>query len=183
MTVSIKTAIENVKEINTSDAALSTLLDIERVIDNLDIYVFKHWKLGELVEGPIFEKYFVTTKWMWAYKQMPDPRGGEQLLSYNCVVTYKKEKLEHPIKIKSSSDFKEGTKIAKTTKIPIWVVTIVMPRKLISDIRQGTIEVEGEKLDMAEISNSFEVGIDEKEFKQNQDSMEKNDTNTDQGGL
>ena len=60
----IKDVIENTKEISMSDSALNTLMDFERVIDELDIYVFKHWKQGELVQGPKYEKYFVTCTFM-----------------------------------------------------------------------------------------------------------------------
>ena len=56
----IKDVIENTKEIYMSDSALSTLMDFERVLDELDMYVFKNWKAGELVAGPAYEKYFVT---------------------------------------------------------------------------------------------------------------------------
>jgi hypothetical protein len=43
-----------------TDSAVNTLLDFERVIDELDIYAFKNWKRGELVAGPKYEKYFVV---------------------------------------------------------------------------------------------------------------------------
>jgi hypothetical protein len=163
MSQSIKDALENTKDIYMSDSALATLMDIERVIDSLDVYAFKNWKLGELVEGPTYEKYFVTTVWMFPYKLMPDPRGGEQLLNYNCQVLYKKDTLEYPVKPKSPDDFKAGTKIAKTKKVPIWLITITVPRNLISDIEKGTIEVESESLDLEELGQAYETGADQDE--------------------
>lgn len=107
---SIKDVLTNIQDIYMSDSALSTLLDFERVLDELDVYVFKNWKNGELVAGPQYEKYFVTCTFMWPYKQMPDPRGGEQLLNYNCEVLYKKDHLEFPVKPKSPDDFIPNTK-------------------------------------------------------------------------
>jgi hypothetical protein len=161
MSQSLQDALENVKEIYMSDSALATLLDFERVIDELDVYAFKNWKLGELVAGPEYEKYFVTCTFMFPYKKMPDPRGGEQLLNYNCEVLYKKDDLEYPIKPKSPNDFKPGTKMAKTKKVPIWLITLTIPKKLMSEIQQGSIEVENEKLDLDDLGQAYEEGVDE----------------------
>jgi len=163
MAQNLKDALENVKDIFMSDSALATLLDYERVIDELDVYAFKNWKMGELVEGPKYEKYFVTCTWMYPYNMMPDPRGGEQLLNYNCQVLYKKDMLEYPVKPKSPKDFKDGTKIAKTKKVPIWLITITMPKSLMTEIEKGSVEVENEKLDLEDLSQAYEQGEDQEE--------------------
>lgn len=163
MSQSLKDALENVKEIFMSDSALATLLDFERVIDELDVYAFKNWKLGELVVGPVYEKYFITCTWMYPFKMMPDPRGGEQLLNYNCQVTFKKDRLEFPVKPRSPKDFKPGTKVAKTKKVPIWLVTITIPKDLMTEIQKGSVEVENEKLDLEDLSQAYETGADEQE--------------------
>lgn len=168
MAQTLQTALDNVKDIYMSDSSLATLLDFERVVDELDVYVFKNWKLGELVEGPIYEKYFVTATFMWPYAKMPDPRGGEQLLNYNCEVLYKKDELEYPIKLKSSDDFKPGTKMAKTKKVPIWLVTITMPKSLMTEIQRGSVEVESEKLDLEDIETAYEEGDSEDTTQQDQ---------------
>lgn len=164
MATSIKSALENIKEIYMSDSSLSTLLDFERVIDELDVYAFENWKLGELVEGPIYEKYFVTCTFMWPYKKMPNPRGGEQLLNYNCEVKFKKDKLEFPVKPKSPDDFKPGTKMAKKKQTPIWLVSITIPKKLMKDIQQGSIELENEKLDLEDLEQAYEEGVDKEDM-------------------
>lgn len=171
MAINIHDALSNVKDIYMSKSALNTLLDVERVIDELDVYVFKNWKLGELVAGPEYEKYFVSVTFMWPYKKMPDPRGGEQLLNYNCEVQFKKDYLEYPVKPKSPDDFRPGTKMAKTKKVPIWLVTLVIPKKLISEIHQGSLELEDETLDMEDIESAYEEGDDE-DMNMSPDSME-----------
>jgi hypothetical protein len=40
---------ENIKDIYMSEGSLLTLLDFERVLDELDLYAFKNWQIGELV--------------------------------------------------------------------------------------------------------------------------------------
>ena len=161
MSKAIHDVIENTKEIFMTDSSLATLLDFERVLDELDTYVFAHWKEGELVEGPIYEKYFVTCTFMWPYKLMPDPRGGERLLDYDCEVYYSKDTLEYPIKVENPDDFEAGTKMPKMAKKPVWLVTIVMPKKLMQETQQGSLELEGATLDMEDIESAYEEGNDQ----------------------
>ena len=165
MPANIKDILSNIKDIYMTDSSLETLLDYERVLDELDLYSFKHWKLGELVEGPVYEKYFVTCTWMFPYRKMPDPSGGERLLNYGCEVEYWEDVLEYPIDIKSPDDFKAGTKVPKMVSTPVWMVTITMPKKLMTDIQQGSIELESETLDTEDIEAAYEQGLDDDVYK------------------
>lgn len=171
MSKKIHDVIENTKAIFMTDSSLNTLLDFERVLDELDLYVFSHWKEGELVEGPVYEKYFVTCTFMWPYKLMPDPRGGERLLDYDCEVYYSKDTLEYPIKVKTPDDFEPGTKMPKMGKKPVWLVTIVMPKKLMQEIQQGSLDLESASLDLEDIEQAYEEGQDS-EVNYNQEEIE-----------
>lgn len=161
----INDVLENIKSISLTDSAVNTLLDFERVIDELDIYTFANWKKGELVEGPKYEKYFVSCTFMWPYKLMPDPRGGERLLDYGCEVLYKKDHLQYPIKVKEPKDFKPGTKVPKLARTPIWLVEVIMPKKLMQEINQGSLELEAGNVDAEDIEQSYEEGLDSKMYK------------------
>ena len=161
MPADIKEIIQNTKDIYMTDSALNTLLDFERVIDELDVYAFAHWKQGELVEGPVYEKYFLTCTFMWPYKNMPDPRGGERLLEYDCEIKYRKDYLAYPVKIKTPNDFEPGTKIPKMANTPVWLVEITVPKKLMRDITRGSLELESETIDAEEIDQSYEQGLDQ----------------------
>lgn len=158
----IKDAIANTKKIYLSDSALNVLLDFERVIDELDLYVFKNWEKGELVEGPIIEKYWVRCKFMWPLKMMPDPVGAERLLPYGCKVTYEKTHINVPTKIKEPDDFRpDGSRKGKLVEVPVWLVDITMPKELIADIEQGSLEIAGEETDLEDIQNAYQQGIDQ----------------------
>jgi hypothetical protein len=165
MAKNINDVLENIKSISLTDSAVSTLLDFERVIDELDIYTFANWKKGELIEGPKYEKYFITCTFMWPYKKMPDPRAGERLLEYGCEIAYKKDHLEYPTKVKSPDDFKPGTKFPKLSRTPVWLVEIVMPKKLMQEINQGSLELESGNVDAEDIEQSYETGADENIYK------------------
>jgi len=157
----IKDVIQNTKDIYMSDSALSTLMDFERVLDELDMYVFKNWKAGELVVGPKYEKYFVTCTFMWPHKLMPDPRGAERLMEYDCEIKWTKDVLEYPVKVKEPTDFKPGTKVPRLGKVPVWLVEITMPKKLMFEIERGSLELESESVEAEDVESAYETGADE----------------------
>jgi len=129
--------IKNVQTLSVNDSAFRILKDFERVLDELDLYVFANWIDGELIEGPIVERYAITCKFMWTRDNMPDPEGGKRLLDYGCVVTYQKDNLLVPRKVRKPDDFRPGTKKGKIDAHPIWIVSITIPKKLMQDIFQG----------------------------------------------
>ena len=166
----IKHAIENTKRIYLSDSSLNVLLDFERVLDELDIYAFANWFKGELVEGPIVEKYWVTCTFMWPRKLMPDPRGGERLLPYGCHVSYEKTSIKTPMAIKKPGDMRDdGSKKGKLVDVPVWLVKIEVPQELISDIEQGSLEIAGQDIDLEDINSAYQQGLDKKSLVQQED--------------
>ena len=173
MATNLKSLLQNIKDIYMSDSSLETLLDYERVLDEIDLYSFKNWKKGELVAGPIYEKYFITCKWMYNYRDMPDPDGGARLLNYGCEVVYELDTFEYPIDVKSPDDFKAGTKVPKLVSKPVWVVSITIPKKIMSEIEKGSIELESEILDKEEIESAAEEGKDNDVY-QNQQVQQQN---------
>lgn len=130
--------IKNIETLTTNDDAFKILKDFERVLDDLDLYVYKNWEDGELVVGPEVHRHAVTCKFMWPKKNMPDPVGASRLLDYGCKVTYEKSNLLVPRKVYKPSDFRPGTKKGKIDAKPIWVVSITIPKKLMQDIYQGS---------------------------------------------
>ena len=156
---------ENIRDIYLSEGSLLSLLDFERVLDELDIYAFKNWQLGELVAGPEIGKYRVTCIFMWPEKLMPDPRGARRLLPFDCDVKFKKTVMKVPIKITDPSDYRPGTHKARIGEAKIWLVEITMPKTLMSDIRTGSIELEDEEIDLADLDDAYEQDLDKEENK------------------
>lgn len=172
MVANVKDIIDNTKSIYVSDSALESLMDFERVLDELDTYVFKNWIKGELVEGPIYEKYFITCTFMWPYELMPDPRGAERLLDYNCEVRYRKTKFSYPVTVKDPSDFRDGTHMPRMTEKPVWLVEIVMPKQLMRDIEKGSIELESDTIDLEDLEQSYETGLDDDIYKSEEEQQQ-----------
>ncbi len=155
---------ENIKDIYLSEGSLLTLLDFERVLDELDLYAFKNWQIGELVAGPTIGKYRVTCIFMWPEKLMPDPRGARRLLPFDCEVKFKKTRMKVPMKITNPDDFRPGTHKARLIEKKIWLVEITMPKALMSDIRTGSVELEDEEIDLEDLDRAYEQDLDQESY-------------------
>lgn len=129
--------IKNLQTLSENNSSFKVLKDFERVIDELDIYVFKHWEEGELLAGPDVSRYSVSCTFMWPEDEMPDPEGAKRLYEYGCQVVYTKTNILIPRKIKEPGDFRPGTKKGKIDAHPIWTVKVTMPKKLMQDINTG----------------------------------------------
>jgi hypothetical protein len=161
--------VNNIKGIMTSDGTMSTLLDFERVLDEADLYAFQNWKLGELVDGPVVKRYDVTCTFMWPEKLMPDPRGAKRLLPLGCKIKFKKTKIKVPIQIQEPSDYKPGTHYPKMVTRHIWLVNINMPKQLMNDIREGSIDIAEQTIDLEDLDTAYAKDYDKADLKdQNQ---------------
>ena len=156
---------ENIRDIYLSEGSLLNLLDFERVLDELDLYAFKNWQLGELVQGPDIGRYKVGCIFMWPEKLMPDPRGARRLLPFDCEVKFKKTRIKIPIKIESPDDYIPGTHKARLVEKPVWLVEIVMPKSLMADIRTGSMEFEDQTVDLEDLDAAYDEDLDQEEFR------------------
>ena len=160
--------IKNLQTLSENNSAFKVLKDFERVIDELDVYVFKNWEEGELIAGPDVNRYDVTCKFMWTRDNMPDPNGGKRLVDYGCQVVFAKEVIMLPRKIKSPGDFRPGTKKGKIDAHPIWTVTITMPKKLMQDVYVGKENKENNR--MAELMKYSQQDAQEENVAQEEPS-------------
>jgi|TARA_Y100000296_G_scaffold69894_1_gene84114 hypothetical protein len=136
--------IRNVQSLYAVGPTLTILKDFERVLDELDVYVFQNWEDGELLSGPVDSRHFVTCSFMWPADKMPDPSGGKRLLDRGCKVTYAKDELLKPREIKSPEDYRPGTTKGKIDAHDIWVVQVKMPKELIGNFKHGKDEIESQ---------------------------------------
>ena len=162
---------ENIRDIYMSEGSLLTLLDFERVLDELDLYAFRNWQIGELVSGPDIGKYRVTCIFMWPERLMPDPRGARRLLPFDCEVKFKKTAMKVPMKIEDPSDYRPGTKKARLVEKKIWLVSITMPKALMSDIRTGSVELEDQDIDLADLDDAYEQDLDKDSYQNEQQAQ------------
>jgi hypothetical protein len=152
----------NLDNILGNETVLDVLLEFENMLDSIDIYAFKHWQHGEVVDGPHLGRYWVTVSLMYPYKLMPDPLGAERLLGYDCDVTYKKIKYTRPVKIKTQDDLEmsdQGKRVPKKVSTPAWLVTIKMPRRYIDEMVYDAGSNEGD-FDQEAVNAAYDEGMD-----------------------
>ena len=65
-----------------------------------------------------------------------------------------------PIKIENPDDYRQGTRKPKMIKKDIWLVEITIPKYLINDIRQGSVELEDQDVDLADLDQAYEQDLD-----------------------
>jgi hypothetical protein len=147
MPTDIKDIIQNIEQLYGSNNALNLLKDFERVLDELDVYVYDNWIDGELVSGPHEKRYFVECTFMWPKDTMPEPKGGLALIDYGCKVEFAESKIAKVRKIRKPDDIRPGTKKGKVDHEDIWMVKIIMPKKLMNDIKRGYADLDRNKVE------------------------------------
>lgn len=152
--------VDTIRGVYMSDGAMSTLLDFERVLDEADVYAFKNWIIGELVQGPVIGRYNAKCVFMWPYKLMPDPRAALRLMNIGCKVAYAKSSIKVPVEVNDYDDFVPGTRYPKMTKKSIWFVEITVPFDLMDDIKEGSIDLADATIDLSDLEDAYDEDLD-----------------------
>lgn len=149
MTIAVKMLNDQVKKISDTNTLLDMLLEFEKVLDTSDIYAYKNWIKGEVIEGPKLSRHWVSVKLMYPYKSMPDPDGAKRLIARDCLIKYSKDTLITPVKVQAFGDVTQEVRPdgsirykAKTKSEPIWVVEIKMPRRYVDEFASEVVEAD-----------------------------------------
>ena len=164
--VNFVSIINTIKGVMTSDGTMSTILDFERVLDEADLYAYKNWILGELVQGPNVGRYSVKCIFMWPYKLMPDPSGAKRLLAIGCNLKFAKTEIKVPIEVKDYDDFVPGTRYPKMIERKVWLVEIEIPKELMNDMKEGSIDLAEQSIDLEDIDSAYEEDLDKENTEQ-----------------
>lgn len=132
--------IRNIDDLYENNTSLSILKDFERVLDEMDTYVYENWDQGELCYGPQVDRHWITAGFMWPRDKMPNPVAAQRLQDLGCKIKYAKSHMVEPRKIKSTEDYRPGTKKGQLDRKPIWIVEIQMPKKVAFDMYKGYMD-------------------------------------------
>lgn len=162
------------KRVGGESTSLDMLMEMEKTFDNANLYAYKNWLDGELVEGPAINRYWFTTMWMYPHKMMPDPAGSLRLIKYGCKVSFAQDTLLEPRSVKDPmKDIKSGAanerKQAKIDKKPVWLVQIEMPRKFVDDAHDALLQFEDDEIDMDDINAAYDEDLGAEEESKEQD--------------
>ena len=162
-----KSAQDVVNRISDNEDLIDILIDIENYLDSNNLYVYKNWKLGEVVAGPFTRPYWIKLTLKYPYRKMPDPEGGLRLLQHGTKFSFRKAEELVPITVKSESDYQPGTKKPKMKKIKIWLIDMLIPRKFVRNIDKEVMDQYEEEVDVETVDDAEAEGINsEKAVKQ-----------------
>ena len=153
--------VDTIKNIYMTDGAMNTLLDFERVLDEADIYAYRNWINGELVQGPDVGRYTCKCTFMWPYKLMPDPRASLRLSTIGCGVKMMKSKIEVPVAVTSYEDFQSGSRYPKMKENQVWFMQITIPFELMDDIKEGSVDIAEDTIDLSDIEDAYDNDLEQ----------------------
>jgi len=153
------------KNINR-ESALDVLLEIDGVFDNINLYAYKNWIEGEIVDGPHIERYWITLTLMYPHKLMPDPDGAMRIVKNGGKVFFAKEKLITAAKLETPDDIdhegddrRPGQPAAKKLKRPVWLVTVELPRSFIDAMSSDKVQVDDVSIDTNAVEDAYDDGL------------------------
>jgi hypothetical protein len=144
----------DLKTIEETPHLLEILLQCEDILDSLDIYVFKHWLSGEVVQGPRIRKFWVTLSLKYDYEDMPDPRAALRLLKHGVYVKYNKVKVEH---------------LHTDHERYCWILDMEFPRKLLNGMNNSGVDFYNQEVDADDVNQAEDEGVDTDTAYQTQD--------------
>ena len=164
----IKDIVENSKKIYMSESALETLMDFERVLDELDLYAFKNWKKGKIVEVGRPSKYWIDLTLMYDKSEMPDPEGALRLTNKKCQVKFNEDVFEYPKKITSPEDIEVEIRRdrvyrkTKTESDPVWLVELRVPRKYLEHYDEAETKMNDDAISTQDATDGamLQQGVD-----------------------
>ena len=130
--------LRNIKKIYASDNVINSLVGMEKVMDDVNLYAYENWRIGEVVDGPHDTKYMTEATFMWEADKMPNPEGALRLTNLGAKVEFKRDIKLTPRKIRSYDDYRPGTRKAKLDEQPVWLVRISIPKTVIEDFNNET---------------------------------------------
>jgi len=130
---------KNTKRIIQSETLFDILLDCQDVLDNLDLYTYKHWIKGEPVSGPYVTRYWVNFTLRYEFKMLPDPAGAERLMHHGINVKF--EIITEDV-VQTNDDGKiiVANGKPKTKEEKFWLIHIEIPRRYISDANYHEVD-------------------------------------------
>ena len=152
-------SITNIKRLFNRKSLLDVLVQVEKFLDSMNIYVYPNWYEGEIVAGPEIKRYWVTVVLKFDYNSMPDPSGAAVLSQIGVLPKYDKITEKIPVKIQSPDDYRPGTKKPKLEEKDFWYVTLKIPRRVIDEADLDDLEVISNEIDIDDISDADDKGF------------------------
>jgi len=147
----------DIDKLTDSPYLLDLLISMEDILDSLDIYVYKNWSKGEIIEGPNVRRYWLDFTLKYNYKEMPDPRAVRRLLKNGILVSFTEAKDDYITQSQGSEeDIKEDQE-----KHKFWLVKITFPRRLITEMNAAELDFYDDQIDAEDVTDAKDTNMNE----------------------
>lgn len=168
--IDIDTIYSTLDDVYSSENILDILVEFERVFDDLDVYVYKNWIKGEIVEGPKIDRYWITVTLMYPYKLMPDPEGALRLTDHGCKVVYSQDELKYVGRVTAEDQATDADRTNQMGKIEpkllkskVWLVEVTMPRHFVDEDKTNKEQAGNSDVDMDTVSDAYDENLNDDE--------------------
>lgn len=142
----------DLEKIDDSRHLLDTLIQMENVLDSLDVYVYKNWFDGQVVEGPIVRRYWATMSLLYPYDKMPDPRAALRLLKHGVQVEF--DRMQRAPDAPNPGDKPKH-------KPEEWLVRLSFPRRLLDQNEEADLEEYDDEVNPDDVNAAKDTGMDD----------------------
>ena len=167
----------DLEKIEDSTQLLDLLVQMEDVLDSLDIYVYRNWFSGEVVEGPIVQRHFVSMSLLYPNAKMPDPRAALKLLKHGVQVEFNhmerakanKQQLEGnpagspaaPVPPATQAGMNVSPHLAppEASKPQEWLIKLRFPRRILDQIDAADLETYEDDVDEQDVTDAKDAGL------------------------
>jgi hypothetical protein len=155
-------------KIQESPHLLDILIQMEDVLDSLDIYVFKNWYRGEVVEGPVVRRYWLDMTLKYAKDKMPDPKAAYRLLKHGVRVDFWQATMNDGSYTEISNQTEEQAEEEDKGE-SVWMVRISIPRRLITQMSAEEMDMYDDDVDVDDVEDAKDTGIDDESAYKSED--------------
>lgn len=128
-----------VQTLYDQDGLLDILLGVEKYFDDMDLYAYKNWIYGELVEGPIVSKYWVEVTFKYGKDTFPDPIATQMFEKQGTNVFVKADwevgPITHPRQLgdmQTVAAQASGISMPAEERKPIILYKFQIPRRIVN---------------------------------------------------
>lgn len=151
-------------KLQESPNLLDTLIQMEDIMDSMDIYVFKNWLDGEIIEGPVVRRYWLDMTLYYPFDTkkpdngMPDPKGALRLIKHDIRIDY--ERAQEADDDFDENDFNEDASQSEEKNTSDWLVRVSIPRRLVVQMASAQHDFYDEEVDIDQVEDAKDSGLD-----------------------
>lgn len=159
--ITTSTIYKNTKNVNDDYSKLDAAMEVAAFLEQVGAFAFDNWVDGELVFGPLIEKFHVTVRIMFPKKLSPNPAVFERLTNLECMVEFEEDTYKRVALIKDDNvdaiEYGSNNGFSKKTfEHKVWIVTLRVPQRYLSLDGNTVFNIDGEDIFYSDIEAIYQ---------------------------